>query len=287
MDKAADLAPGARVAGYVLDERIGAGLGLATFRAHDEVTGRMAALKIVDSDVSASQELRSSFLAGAQAIAGLGHPFAVPLFGAGDDGGMLYVASRHVYGARVLGPEQSVLAPARSLALIEQVASALDAAHAAGIAHQSLTPGNVLIGTFPGRPEQALVSDFALPSLVHSAAAAMGDYLTNPPPPKGDPDYWAPERHQGRPGDARSDQYSLGCIAFRMLTGSAPFRRPSPVATLLAHVYDTLPRMSGLRPGLPTTADVVLAQATAKDHGGRFATCGEFAAALRTAMPTA
>jgi len=282
--------PGRRIAGYVLQERIGSGAGTQTFRAHDVATGRVAALRLVtDPGMAADPQFRDMFLAEAQAIAALHDPHIAPVWAVGAEGGMLYIATRFVFGnslATLLRPVNSSLPPMRTASLVVQVASALDAAHAIGLVHQCVKPANILVGAYPGQAEAAFVSDFGLARLAYdywAGVAASG----RPAGAEtlGDPDYLAPESTRGGRADGRADQYALSCVAFRMLTGTVPFSRPSSPATVLAHLYGTVPRLSALLPDVPAVVDAVLSKAMAKDPAERFGSCGEFATALREALP--
>jgi serine/threonine-protein kinase len=284
-------APGKRIAGYVLQERIGAGAGTQTFRAYDVATGRVTALRVItDPAMAADSEFRDRFLREARAIGAVDEPHIVPVYAAGEEGSVLYIATRFVFGnslASMLRPINSSLPPMRAASLVSQVAAALDAAHAAGLVHHCVKPANILMGAYPGQPEHAYVSDFGLAKLAFDywTAVAAGD-RTATAPPLGDPDYLAPESTRGSRADGRADQYALSCLAFRMLTGTVPFGRPSSPATLLAHLYGTVPRLSALLPELPAAVDAALSKAMAKDPAERYGSCGEFATALRDALPS-
>jgi len=146
--------------------------------------------------------------------------------------------------------------------------------------HRDVKPGNVLIDSTPGRPEHAYLADFGLSKVASSATGltASGMFL-------GTPDYCAPEQITGKPPvSARSDQYSLACVAFCLLTGSVPFAREETMAALFAHVQDPVPSLAALRPGLSPAVDAVMGRAMAKDPAVRFPSCGEFAAALEAAV---
>jgi serine/threonine protein kinase len=283
--------PGRQIAGYLLQEQIGSGPGTQTFRAHDVTTGRVAALRVVtDPAMAADPALRDGFLHAARAIAEVDEPHIVPVFAAGQQDDTLYVATRFVFGnslATMLRPVNSSLPPMRAASLVAQVAAALDAAHAAGLVHHCLTPGNILLGAYPGQAEHAYVSDFGLAKLAFDYWTRVASDSPRPVAPTlGDPDYLAPESTRGNRADGRADQYALSCVAFRMLTGAVPFGRPSSPATRLAHLYGTVPRVSTLLPELPAAADAVLSKAMAKDPAERYPSCGQFAAALRDALPS-
>jgi len=122
--------------------------------------------------------------------------------------------------------------PARRVAaFVSPVASALDAAHEAGLVHRDVKPANILVDARPGWPEHVYLSDFGVARHLRSIGA-----LTVPGQFLGTPDYAAPEQASGRPVDGRADQYALACVAYELLSGSVPFKRDEPVLVLYAHV---------------------------------------------------
>jgi hypothetical protein len=159
------------------------------------------------------------------------------------------------------------------------VASALDAAHAAGLVHRDVKPANILVDTRPDRPDHVYLSDFGVSK---GAAASVG--LTGAGQFLGTPDYSAPEQIRGRAVDGRTDQYALACVAYQLLTGSVPFERDQGMAVLLAHLFEPPPSLSSRRPGLPGAADEVLARGMAKVLEKRYRSCRAFADALREAL---
>ena len=278
----ARLVPGSQLAGYVIEEQVGAGGMAVVFRARDGVLGRLAALKILSPALAADQEFRARFLRESRAVASVEEPHIIPVYGAGEVDGVLYIATKFVPGgdlADVLERAGGSLDPGRAVTFIEQVASALDAAHAAGLVHRDVKPGNVLVDVVPGRGEHAYLSDFGLSKRATAASGltATGTFL-------GTPDYCAPEQIRGLPVDGRGDQYSLACMAFALLTGNLPFRRQESMATLFAHLNDPVPSLSRYRGDLPSATDAVLARGLAKEPQDRYGRCGEFAAALRDSL---
>jgi serine/threonine-protein kinase len=279
------IAPGARIAGYVIEEQVGAGGMAVVFRARDEVLGRLAAIKVLAPALAADPEFRARFLRESRAVASVDEPHIIPVYGAGETEGMLYIATRFVAGgdlAALLVSNRGPLGPGRAAALIAQVASALDAAHRTGLVHRDVKPGNVLVDHVPGQDEHAYLTDFGITRGISSETGltAAGQFM-------GTPDYCAPEQIRGRQVDGRTDQYALGCVAFVLLAGVPPFHRSEAVATLFAHLNDPIPAATGIRPGLPRALDPVLAKAMAKEPQDRYASCGEFAAELRDALASA
>ncbi len=276
--------PGSRVAGYLIEEQIGSGGMAAVFRARDEALGRVAAVKVIIPDAVGDQEFRARFLRESRMAAAVDHPHILPVYGAGQADGLLYIAMRFVPGgdlAELVRRSGGPLAPAQAAELVAQVASALDAAHAAGLVHRDVKPQNILIDAVPERPGHAFLSDFGLSKGSDSTTGltAAGDFV-------GTADFCAPEQIKDIGVDGRADQYALGCVAFVLLTGKVPFPRSTAMATLYAHIHDPVPAPTELRPGLPPAVSDVIARALAKSPADRYARCGEFAEALRQALLT-
>jgi WD40 repeat protein len=275
------LRTGELVAGYRIESRIGAGGMAVVYRARDERLRRWVALKVITPEWTNDEEFRRRFVAESLAAARVDDPHVIPVYEAGQAGGVLFIAMRLVTGADLWGVlrREGALSPARALELLSPVASALDAAHAAGLVHRDVKPGNILVDERPGRPDHVYLADFGL-----SKGAVAGISLTGTGLPVGTPGYSAPEQVQGQPVDGRADQYALACVAFELLTERAPFERDQPLAVLLAHLSARPPSLAARRPDLPSTADVVLARAMAKQPEQRYASCREFTDALRAAL---
>jgi serine/threonine-protein kinase len=275
------LRPGSRIAGYLIEEQIGAGGMGAVFRARDEVLGRLAAVKIV-APSAADDEFRARFLRESRIAAAVDSPHIIPVYGAGEAGGLLYIATRFVPGGdleRLRQRSGGTIAPVRVSALLAQVASALDTAHAAGLVHRDVKPHNILVDSVPEQPDHAFLSDFGISKGTGFATGltATGEFV-------GTPGFCAPEQITSTSVDGRADQYALACVAFVLLTGELPFRRRDTMAMLYAHVHDPVPSLSGSCPGLPPAVDGVVARALAKSPADRYSRCGEFAAALAEAL---
>jgi tRNA A-37 threonylcarbamoyl transferase component Bud32 len=272
---------GSRIAGYRLEEQIGQGGMAVVFRARDERLQRQVALKILSPALATDEAFRLRFVRESRSAAAVDDPHIIPVFAAGDADGVLFIAMRYVPGGDVgtlvrrLGP----LPIARAAAIVSAVASALDAAHAAGLVHRDVKPANMLVDTRPGRPDHVYLSDFGLTKGALSSASQTdtGRVMGTLP-------YCAPEQIQGGQVDARTDEYALACAAFTLLSGEPPFPRDDGMAVMYAHLSAPPPRLTSRRPGLPPAADDVLLRALAKAPDGRYASCGEFADALRMAF---
>jgi serine/threonine-protein kinase len=269
---------GSLVAGYRIESQIGAGGMAVVFRARDERLGRSIALKVMAPEWTEDEEFRRRFVAESRAAARVDDPHVIPVYEAGAAGGVLFIAMRLVTGTDLRGVlrREGVLPPGRALELLSPVAAALDAAHAAGLVHRDVKPGNILVDERPGRPDHVYLADFGL-----SKGATAGVSLTGVGNYLGTPTYSAPEQVQGHDVDGRADQYALACVAFELLTGRAPYQRDLPMAVLLAHVSEPPPSLAARRPGMPVMADRVLARALAKRPEQRYASCRDFTDTLR------
>jgi serine/threonine protein kinase len=254
-------AVGSRVAGYRLEEQVGAGGMAVVFRARDERLGRRVALKIMAPALAADEVFQQRFIREWRAAAAVDDPHIIPVYEAGQAGRVLFLAMRFVGGGdvRSLVRREGPLAPGRAVAIVSAVASALDAAHRAGLVHRDVKPANMLLDGSPGRPDHVYLSDFGLSkgALSSGGLTGAGQFL-------GTPNYTAPEQIEGQPVDGRADQYALACAAFELLTGAPPFRKDDPMAVIYAQVSEPPPRLTSRRPGLPPQVDRVFARAMAK-----------------------
>ncbi len=281
-DLPADLPAGAEVAGYRVEEQIGHGGMAVIYRARDARLERDVALKILAPRYARDDAFQRRFIRESRAAAAVDHPHIIPIFAAGESGGVLFIAMRYVPGGdvRTLMAEEGLLAPARADRILTQVASALDAAHQHGLVHRDIKPSNMLLDLTAGRDElHVYLADFGLSKRVLSVTGitAAGQFL-------GTPSYMAPEQIQGGTVDGRADQYALACTVFEMLAGAPPFDRDDDMAVVWAHLSDPPPSVSARRPDLPAAADAVLGRALAKAPEDRFPNCLAFAGALRDAL---
>jgi len=276
-----DFGPGVVVGSYQIESRIGAGGMAVVFRARDLMLNRIVALKVIAPEYAQDEEFRNRFVAEARAAAAVEDPNVLPVHTYGEADGQLFLAMRFVQGpdlGGVLRRAGGVLPPERALELLSPVAAALDAAHAAGLVHRDVKPGNVLVSERPGQPDHVYLSDFGLSKGVLSGTSLTesGQYL-------GTPAYSAPEQVEMRAVDGRADQYALACMAYKLLAGRTPFEGEH-LSVLYAQVHKAPPSLHELRPGLPAAADPVLARALAKAPGQRYPTCLALTDALRDAF---
>ena len=194
---------------------------------------------------------------------------------------MLFIAMRYVEGRRPGGAaaREGPLDPERAVALVAQLAEALDAAHAHGLVHRDVKPSNALIAQ-RGRREHVYLADFGLTKHIATAGGTTAsDQLV------GTIDYVAPERIRGERADGRADLYSLGCVLFECLTGEVPFARDVRGGDDLRPPRGRPAAREQRRPGLPAPLDAVVSRALAKDPADRFQTGAELTAAARAALP--
>ena len=267
---AGDLLGGCRVEGVIAR----GGMGVV-YRAVQLDLQRPVALKVIAGHHAEDPEFRERFGRESRMAAAIDHPNVVPVYAAGEDRGALYIVMRFVPGSdlHALIKASSRLAAQHAAAIVAQVASALDAAHAAGLVHRDVKPANVLLAS---DGEHAYLSDFGLMRALDPDAP-----LTDSGHWMGTVDFAAPEQLRGEPVDARSDVYSLGCVLFAALAGAPPFARATVPATLLAHLHDPPPRPSAT--GAPAPFDRVIARALAKDPDARYPSAGDLGRAALAA----
>jgi DNA-binding beta-propeller fold protein YncE len=249
---------GTELAGYRLEALIGRGGMGVVYRARDLALDRDVALKLLAPRLADDSSFRERFLTESRVAASLEHPNVIPIHDAGEIDGQLYIAMRLVDGTDLKALlRDGPLEPPRAVRVLEQVAAALDAAHARGLVHRDVKPSNVLLD----EREHVYLADFGLSRYLGDAAAQLG-----PAKSLGTADYVAPEQIRGEQVDGRADVYALGCMLYECLAGEPPFRRGSDSATLYAQLEEEPPVLPGLEDVLP--------KALAKEPSERYANCG-------------
>jgi DNA-binding SARP family transcriptional activator/Tol biopolymer transport system component/tRNA A-37 threonylcarbamoyl transferase component Bud32 len=271
-----DLQPGTEVAGYRIVSTLGRGGMSVVYLAEHDWLQRKVALKVLAPQLAEDERFRERFVRESRLAASLDHPNVIPIYEAGASGGELFIAMRYVEGTdlRSLLHEGGALEPARALAIVRQVAAALDAAHEQGLVHRDVKPGNVLLARQRGSEvgEHVYLSDFGLTkrSASDSGITGTGQFV-------GTLDYAAPEQFKGRTPDDRTDVYSLGCVLFECLTGSPPFTSENDAGLMYAHLQAVPPSVTAQQPELPREIDRVVAMAMAKAPADRQQTAGALA----------
>ncbi|HEX9311825.1 MAG TPA: protein kinase [Actinomycetota bacterium] len=246
---------------YLVESLIASGGMARVYRGRDSVLGRTVAIKVLAPPLDSDPEFVARFRREARAAAGLNHPGVVAVFDTGSDGDVHYIVMEHVEGhtlAEIIRRDAPI-PPERAAEIGMAVCDALSAAHEEGLVHRDVKPANVMV-----TPSGAIkVMDFGI-------ARAATDTLTRTGRMLGTAAYLSPEQARGRPADARSDLYSLGCVLYEMLTGKPPFGGESPVAVASRHVSEDPEPPTGLNPEIPAALESVVLKALAKDPAARY-----------------
>ena len=279
--------PGDAFAGHVIEAEIGRGGMGVVYRARNVALDRTRAIKVVAPGLSADPAFAARFRREARLAASVEHPNVVTVHHAGDEDGLLYIVMRYVDGvdlARLL--EGGPLRPDRALAILRPVADALDAAHAGGLVHRDVKPANVLVEDHAAG-ERVYLTDFGISrplAPTRSSGETATTALTGGGQVIGTADYVSPEAIEGGEVDARSDVYSLACLAYHLLAGRPPFARDSELATLIAHAKAERPAATALNPGLPRATDAALRRGMAIDPEQRPGSAAAFVEGLAGAL---
>ncbi len=276
---------------YRLEELIGRGGMGEVYRAYDERTDRIVALKVLPPHLAKDEIFQQRFRRESQAAAGINEPHVVPIHGFGEIDDRLYLDMRLIEGRNLgsllhSGKDDGKddgkdgdkdggrpLTPALAVSVIEQVGAALDAAHERGLIHRDVKPSNILITD----RDFAYLIDFGL------ARTAGQQGLTTAGSTLGTMAYMSPERFEGGEVDPRSDVYALSCVLYECLTGERPYPVDSLEQQIARHISAPVPKPSALNPKL-AAFDEVIAKGMAKKPGRRYQTAGELAAAARVAL---
>ncbi|GAA1080937.1 Stk1 family PASTA domain-containing Ser/Thr kinase [Kitasatospora arboriphila] len=272
---------------YEMQAPLGEGGMASVHRARDRVLGRTVAVKTLHPDLARDPAFRERFRREAQAVAALNHVNIVAVHDSGEDTGpdgvVPYMVMEYVRGRSVRELVREAAARRaggtvpldRALAVTSAVLDALECSHRQGLVHRDIKPANVMT-TDDGTVK---VMDFGIARALQSDATAM----TRTGTVLGTPQYLSPEQAQGRPADARSDLYSVGCMLFELVTGTLPFDGESAMSVLYQHVQQPPPVPSSINPSLPPAVDAVVARALAKDPAGRYQSAHAMAEDVRRA----
>jgi serine/threonine protein kinase len=263
---------------YHIVERLGDG-GMATvYKAFDNRLERYIAIKVIRTDMFAAGALlqvHQRFEREAKVLAGLAHPHIVKIYDDGEFEGLPYLIMEYLPGGtmkRWTGKPISYVEAARKLA---PIARALEYAHQKGVLHRDIKPGNILID----QSGQPMLTDFGIAKILDTSESTG---LTATGVGIGTPEYMAPEQGMGNQVDARSDIYALGVVFYELVTGRKPYSADTPMAVVLKHITEPLPRARQFVPDLPDEVEAVLFKALAKKPEERFSDMGAFANAIET-----
>jgi hypothetical protein len=279
-DRAVDLSPGDEFAGYRIERLLGRGGMGVLYLAVEPGLERRVALKLIAPEAAADEVFARRFAEESRIAASIEHPNVVPIYAAGEERGVPFIAMRYVSGSdlgRRLAREGR-LAPAVAARLIAQVGNGLDAIHAAGLVHRDVKPANVLLSDAGGE-DHAYITDFGVARNVatESGLTQTGRFV-------GTLDYVAPEQISGGTVDARADVYALGCLLFKLLTGEVPFPKDGEAARLYAHLNDPPPAPSLHATAVPMALDDVVIRAMSKQPGDRYPSAGDLGRAAVAAL---
>ena len=268
---------GRAIRGYALGERLGSGGMGAVYRAVQPLVEREVAIKIILPQFANHPDFIRRFEAEAQLVARLEHPHIVPLYDYWREPRVAYLVMRLLRGGSVqsLLRNESRLVPDIVLRMMEQVGSALSAAHRAGVVHRDLKPANVLLD----EDNNAYLADFGIAkNLSSSSSETQADVVI------GSPDYISPEQIRSELVRPQTDIYALGVMLYELLTGALPFRGPTPFEVMHQHLSAPLPPLAANHAGLPKAIDDVIAHATVKDPFQRYETVDAMLVDFRRAL---
>ena len=276
-----ELAPGTQFGRYRIESVLGRGGFGIVYLATDTnpQLPRRVALKVLKAELGTEPTFRERFFRESRLAASLDeHPNILPVFDAGDLDHRLFIAMRYVEGTDLHSAivTNGALDPLLTVSIVSQIAGALDAAHSVGIVHRDVKPGNILLSSDLRR---AYLGDFGLTKSLSSDSVTLsetGMFL-------GTVAYAAPEQLDGRPTDARADQYALACTMYECLTGSIPFGGDAK-AIMFGHMAKAPPTVTQRCPWMPSSIDSVVQRGMSKEPDYRYESCGKLAAEATRAL---
>lgn len=277
------LPTGAVVGGYRIVRVLGSGGMGAVYLARHPSLPRQDALKILNEQLSGDPEFRARFQREGSLAASLDHPNIVAVHNRGEEDGRLWIAMQYVPGtdaAEEAKRNPTAMNPRRVMHIISEVGKGLDYAHRRRLLHRDIKPANFLLSDSPDDDgERVLLTDFGVAKSVEDKQdlTATGKFVATVA-------YASPEQLLGHRLDHRSDIYSLGCSAYRLLTGQNPYPSTVPAVVMMGHLQEPPPNVSGIRPDLPVALDHVFAKVLAKDPHDRYDSCREFVADAEAAL---
>jgi serine/threonine protein kinase len=257
---------------YRILDRLGSGGMAVVYLAVDTSFERQVAVKILPSNLCADPENRERFRREAKSIAALEHTAVVPVYDYGEEGDQPYLVMRYMPGGTLKDRLTRGRIPRAAAAhILSRLSSALDKAHSLGIIHRDIKPGNILFDL----EENPYIADFGLVKLMEvSSQLTQSEFF-------GTPAYTSPEQARGEKSiDGRADVYSLAATFFHMLTGSPPYSASNPMALMMKHTSDPIPRLADFAGELPAELQTVINRGMAKEAKERYPTAGDMARAV-------
>ncbi len=263
---------------YKIERMVGKGGMGAVFLAQDLTLDREVAIKVLPPDISQDPKVVQRFQQEAKTAAKLDHTNIIPIYRVESEGGLNYFVMKYIAGTSledVLEQKQPLTAEYIERVLWE-AACALGHAHQRGIVHRDVKPANIMFD-HDGR---VMLTDFGISKALQAASGFTGTGMII-----GTPHYMAPEQAKGQQVDGRADQYSMGVVGYRMITGQLPFGGDSVHTILYKHIFEPAPRANSLRQDLPPHLSDAIARALAKEPEQRYPTMEDFATAVWPEQP--
>jgi serine/threonine protein kinase len=277
------LSPGVRVAGYVLERRIGEGGMSAVYLATDRALGRRVALKVLQPNLVGDAGMRRRFLREGRIARLLSHPNVVPVYDVVSDGELVALVMEYV-DARTLAEFVASWRGAVPLDVAAQIGdgilAGLQAAHDQGVVHRDLKPGNVLVEETDGHLVARII-DFGIARILEGTTYTLSGAVL------GTCRYMSPEQARSKPVDTRADLYAFGVVLYEVLTGRPPFVDPQPFALMMAHATQPPPPPTSLRPDLPAPLEALLLDCLQKEPDARPQSAEALRQRLRDVVPWA
>src|SRR5574341_80802 len=263
------------IGGYQIVEELGRG-GMGTvYRGFDPTFNRAVAIKVLPREFLHDPTFRERFRREAQALAGMEHSAIVPVYDSGEEEGQPYLVMRFMAGGSLVDRLQhGPLTPDAALTILRRIAAALDAVHRRGFVHRDVKPANILFD----KHGDAYLGDFGIVKLEEATTELTGSRII------GTPSYLAPEMAESDAPSPLTDVYALGITLYEMLTGSVPYKAPTPIGTILAHVREPIPDILHYRPDIPPAMRDVINRALAKHPAQRYQSAGDLVRGLEQAI---
>jgi eukaryotic-like serine/threonine-protein kinase len=281
------LSPGMRLGRYEVKAMLGAGGMGEVYRAGDERLGRDVAVKVLPADFLSNPDRLQRFEQEARAASALNHPQILAVYDVGRHAGVPYMVTELLEGVSLADRiRQGPVPLRRALEWAAQAARGLGAAHDRGIVHRDVKPGNLFV-TGDG---QLKILDFGLAKVATAEAEGPGGSAarttpgTSPGAPVGTAGYMSPEQVRGEALDSRSDQFSLGCVVYELLTGKAPFQRPTGAESIAAVLVDEPTPVGERNPRVPRDVTWIVERCLAKDPQDRYAATRDLARDLELSL---